>query len=158
MKKQQHGIVLFFALIVLILMTIIGVALASNSTQSLQMASSGAERLEAISKVNGSQERFLNQNQGSAVMTDLIAPLLMSDSVMNAKHIIKPVGCNQDEMGNCTSQILDTDCGRSATGSSAFKCRKIEVSTSAKYGRNNLGTVNICSAIEQQVLQTQTGG
>ncbi|MGZ0787976.1 PilX N-terminal domain-containing pilus assembly protein, partial [Pseudomonas saponiphila] len=42
--KKQKGIVLFFALIILLLMTIIGVALAVNSTQSMRMSGAGSER------------------------------------------------------------------------------------------------------------------
>ena len=46
-QKRQQGIVLFFSLIVLVLMTLIGVALAVNSTQSLRMSGAGSERIEA---------------------------------------------------------------------------------------------------------------
>ncbi|MCD8558337.1 MAG: pilus assembly PilX N-terminal domain-containing protein, partial [Shewanella xiamenensis] len=51
--RKQKGIVLFFALIVLLLMTIIGVALAVNSTQSMRMSGAGSERIEAKSIADG---------------------------------------------------------------------------------------------------------
>lgn len=51
--KRQKGVVLFFALIVLIIMTVIGVALAVNSTQSLRMSGAGSERLEAKALADG---------------------------------------------------------------------------------------------------------
>ncbi|MCL1079323.1 pilus assembly protein PilX [Parashewanella spongiae] len=151
MKKQQ-GVVLFFALIVLVLMTIIGVSLAVNSTQSIKMAGSGAERLEAISHIYGSQERFITQNQGNAMMTDLTAPAQVNDAQMGVSHAVMPIGCNPDADSNCTSPVLDTGCARKSRGSLGIKCRKIEVTTSARYGRNNLGQLVISSGMEQQVL------
>lgn len=54
--RKQKGIVLFFALIVLLLMTIIGVALAVNSTQSMRMSGAGSERIEAKSIADGGLE------------------------------------------------------------------------------------------------------
>lgn len=51
--KRQKGVVLFFALIILIIMTVIGVALAVNSTQSLRMSGAGSERIEAKAIADG---------------------------------------------------------------------------------------------------------
>ncbi|MFL7045707.1 PilX N-terminal domain-containing pilus assembly protein [Vibrio cyclitrophicus] len=42
-------------MVVLIVMTIIGVALAVNSSQSLRMAGAGGDRISALSKAQGGQ-------------------------------------------------------------------------------------------------------
>ena len=55
--KKQEGMVLFFSLIILIIMTVIGVALAVNSSQSMKMAGAGSERVEAMSAAQGAQDR-----------------------------------------------------------------------------------------------------
>ena len=61
LMKNQRGVVLFFALIVLIIMRLIGVALAVNSTQSLRMAGAGAERIEAIAIANGALDSVISK-------------------------------------------------------------------------------------------------
>ncbi|MGS0726875.1 pilus assembly PilX family protein, partial [Shewanella sp. 0m-11] len=57
--QKQKGIVLFFSLIVLLIMTVIGVALAVNSTQSIRMAGAGSERVEAVAVARGAQDRVI---------------------------------------------------------------------------------------------------
>jgi len=76
--QKQQGIVLFFSLIILVLMTIIGVALAVNSTQSLRMAGAGAERIDAMASAQGAQDKAILANSG--VMATMTAVLTTVDN------------------------------------------------------------------------------
>ena len=69
--RKQKGIVLFFALIVLLLMTIIGVALAVNSTQSMRMSGAGSERIEAKAIADGGLEAVLEKVNKEKSLTTL---------------------------------------------------------------------------------------
>ncbi|RLV61425.1 pilus assembly protein PilX [Parashewanella curva] len=141
MKKQQ-GVVLFFALIVLLLMTIIGVSLAMNSTQSLRMAGSGVERLEAVAHAQGAQEKFIMEYEGTPMLTDLDAEARMTDNEMKVNHVVVPL------------ENVDVECGRSAKATSGnnIRCRRIEVTSDGVYGREDLGRMSVVTGIQQEVL------
>ncbi|MCF1428127.1 MAG: pilus assembly PilX N-terminal domain-containing protein [Shewanella sp.] len=144
MKKQQ-GVVLFFALIVLLIMTVIGVALAVNSSQSLRMAGAGSERVEALAAAQGAQARAINNNQGSN---------MANIDIDNVIHV--PADAT---FPNASSDIVpresgDVNCQRSADASSTnlISCRRMEITTTAKFGRDNLGSLTVVTGVEQEVL------
>ncbi|MCL1036871.1 pilus assembly PilX N-terminal domain-containing protein [Shewanella submarina] len=142
MKKQQ-GVVLFFSLIVLLMMTVIGVALAVNSSQSLRMAGAGSERVEALAAAQGAQARAINNNQGSNMANiDNDIPVPADATFPNASSVIVP------------SEFGDVNCQRSADASSTnlISCRRMEITTEAKFGRDNLGRLSVVTGVEQEVL------
>ena len=142
MKKQQ-GVVLFFSLIVLLMMTVIGVALAVNSGQSLRMAGAGSERVEALAAAQGAQARAINDNQGSSMANiDDDIPVPPDATFPNASSVISP------------SELGDVNCQRSADASSTnlISCRRMEITTEAKFGRDNLGRLSVVTGVEQEVL------
>lgn len=141
MKKQQ-GIVLFFSLIILIIMTVIGVALAVNSTQSLRMSGAGAERLEAKAIADGGLAQVISDNSG-APLANLSA--VQTDNVFGGSQIITPL----PETG-----VRDVGCQRTAnaTGANLVSCRRAEITSTVAFGRDNLGTLTVASGVEQQVL------
>ncbi|MDO6610059.1 pilus assembly PilX N-terminal domain-containing protein [Shewanella sp. 1_MG-2023] len=142
MKKQQ-GVVLFFSLIVLVIMTVIGVALAVNSTQSLRMSGAGSERIEAMVSAQGGQEKMIADNSG-ATMANMVAETVMNDAALGVVNTVTPM----------TVGVGDDDCQRSPKANSAnmIKCKRLEVSSSANFGRSNLGRVTIVLGFEQEVL------
>ncbi|MCL1040627.1 MULTISPECIES: pilus assembly PilX family protein [Shewanella] len=151
MKKQQ-GVVLFFALIVLILMTVIGVALAVNSTQSLRMAGAGAERIEAKALADGGIAAVL-LNKTPAFLATMSA-IDAQNSFSGGKQVLTPLPLVDDGAGNLVVQPKNVSCQRSAaaSGTDLFKCRRIEISSQVSFGRDNLGQVMVVTGIEQEVL------
>ncbi|WP_445777258.1 pilus assembly PilX family protein [Shewanella sp.] len=140
MKKQQ-GIVLFFSLIVLVLMTVIGVALAVNSTQSLRMSGAGSERIEAMASAQGGQDKAILANQGSTMATMTVATTTV-DAALGVSNTITPM------------TVGDVSCQRSTKASSGnlISCRRVEISSSSTFGRSNMGLVTVVAGIEQEVL------
>lgn len=141
--KHQQGVVLFFALIVLIIMTVIGVALAVNSTQSLRMAGAGAERIEAMAIANGALDSVIKMYQGAGFAN-------MSDETqaeeLGGKQTIIPMPKD--------GTVQDVSCQRSskASGANLIKCRRLEVISTANFGREDLGQLTVVTGIEQEVL------
>ena len=139
--KKQRGIVLFFSLIILVLMTLIGVALAVNSTQSLRMSGAGSERIEAMASAHGAQDKTISANSGTtlAMMTAISTTV---DNELGVTNTITPM--NDDDVG----------CQRSAKASSGnlISCRRIEISSAATFGRSDMGRVAVVVGIEQEVL------
>ncbi|WP_144214244.1 pilus assembly PilX family protein [Shewanella donghaensis] len=142
MRKQQ-GVVLFFSLIVLVIMTVIGVALAVNSTQSLRMSGAGSERIEAMISAQGAQEKMIADNSGST-MSNMVAVTVMNDAELGVVNTVSPMILG----------VGDVDCQRpeKATSGDSIKCKRLEVSSSANFGRSNLGQVTIVLGFEQEVL------
>ncbi|MCL1149901.1 pilus assembly PilX family protein [Shewanella ulleungensis] len=140
MKKQQ-GIVLFFSLIVLVLMTLIGVALAVNSTQSLRMAGAGSERIEAMASAQGGQDKAILANQGTTMATMTVASTTV-DAALGVSNTITPM------------VVGDVSCQRSTKANSGnlISCRRVEISSSSTFGRSNMGLVTVVAGIEQEVL------
>ncbi|MCP3128076.1 PilX N-terminal domain-containing pilus assembly protein [Shewanella sp. KJ2020] len=140
--KKQKGVVLFFALIVLIIMTVIGVALAVNSTQSLRMSGAGTERIEAKAIADGGLEQIISDYSG-ALLANLNAET--DTAVFSGNQKLTPL----PETG-----VRDVGCQRTsnATGANLVSCRRVEISSSVTFGRDNLGSLTVVSGVEQQVL------
>ncbi|MCL1044074.1 pilus assembly PilX N-terminal domain-containing protein [Shewanella electrodiphila] len=138
---KQQGIVLFFSLIILIIMTVIGVALAVNSTQSLRMAGAGSERIGAMMSVQGAQDKVITNKQGK-VMATMNAVTTDLDDALGVINTMTPM------------TVGDVNCQRSTKANSGnlISCRRVEISSAAAFGRNNLGQVTVVSGIEQEVL------
>ncbi|MCL1092031.1 pilus assembly PilX N-terminal domain-containing protein [Shewanella profunda] len=140
--SKQRGIVLFFALIVLIIMTVIGVALAVNSTQSLRMSGAGSERIEAKALADGGLQQVIANYQG-ALFANL--GLVTSETLFNGTQQLTPLPL---------TGVRDVSCQRTdrATGANLVSCRRVEISSTATFGRDDLGQVTVVAGIEQQVL------
>lgn len=141
MKKQyQQGLTLFFSLIILFMMTAIGTALAINSTASLRMAGSGAEKVQAVAAAHGALEKILNSERGSG-FANLGAPVTNNDKQFNVNNTITPMGG-------------DVSCQRSmlASATNLIQCRRFEIESEAEYGRDNMGRLVIVTGVEQMVL------
>lgn len=138
--NKQKGLVLFFSLIVLLMMTVIGVALAVSSGQSLRMAGAGSERVEAMALAQGQQAHQIDQNQG-ATMANMLNVLTVPPQE-SVTSVFSPLTAG------------DVNCQRSTNANSAnlISCRRIEVSSTAAFGRNNLGQLTVVSGVEQEVL------
>ncbi|MCL1117060.1 pilus assembly PilX family protein [Shewanella aestuarii] len=140
MQKQQ-GIVLFFSLIILVIMTVIGVALAVNATQSLRMAGAGSERIEAMLAAQGAQDKVIIANEGET-LANMAAVSVQNDLALGVTNTMTPL------------VNYDVNCARDpeATDPSVIQCRRVEISSAAAFGRSQLGRVTVVSGIEQEVL------
>lgn len=142
--RKQKGIVLFFTLIILLIMTVIGVALAVNSTQSLRMAGAGAERIEAQAIAGGGLNETIASNKGAA-LANMVAVITVT-STLGSQQILTPMPKD--------GTIQDVSCQRSTKTSAAnlISCRRIEISSNASFGREDLGQLSVVAGIEQEVL------
>ncbi|WP_351075899.1 pilus assembly PilX N-terminal domain-containing protein [Shewanella sp. CAL98-MNA-CIBAN-0140] len=138
--NKQRGIVLFFSLIILVLMTLIGVALAVNSTQSLRMSGAGAERIEAMASAHGAQDKTLSANSGPTLSMMTTTSTTVDDD-LGVTNTITPMN------------VVDVGCQRNPKGSSgkSIQCLRFEVSSVATFGRSDMGRVTVVVGIEQQV-------
>jgi len=150
--KRQKGIVLFFALIVLLVMTVIGVALAVNSTQSLRMSGAGSERIEAKALADGGIAALLLAKT-PAYLATMIA-IDSANAYSGGKQVLTPLPLVDDGAGNLIVQPKNVSCQRSgdASGTDLFKCRRIEISSQVTYGRDGLGQLTVITGVEQEVL------
>ena len=122
-------------------MTVIGVALAVNSNQSMKMAGAGSERIEAMSAAQGAQDRVVANNQG-ATMANVDGTMTVVDAVLGVTNTLNPLAAG------------DVNCQRSTKASSAnlVSCRRIEISSMATFGKKNLGQLTVIAGVEQEVL------
>ncbi|MCL1051238.1 pilus assembly PilX N-terminal domain-containing protein [Shewanella abyssi] len=136
--RKQRGVVLFFSIIILLIMTVIGVALAVNSTQSIRMAGAGSERIEAMSHAHGAQDRLIS----STNFTNLpVTPSTVRDSEFSVISTLTPlsdgeVGCVRSSQPDQVGMIY---------------CIPIEVSSRVTFGRNGMGQLTVVSGIEQEL-------
>jgi type IV pilus assembly protein PilX len=141
--NRQKGVALFFALIVLIIMTVIGIALAVNSGQSLRMSGAGSERIEANAIANGALDLVIANHKGSsfANMTENTP-----SGVLGGEQLLIPMPRN--------GLIQDVACQRSskASGANLIKCRRLEITSKVNFGREDLGQLTVVTGIEQEVL------
>jgi type IV pilus assembly protein PilX len=150
--KKQRGIVLFFSLIVLIIMTVIGVALAVNSTQSLRMSGAGSEFLAAKALADGGVSAVLLNKPTSYFAT--LAKIDPENGYSGGIQTLTPLPLVDDGTGTLVIDPKDVACQRSqvASGTNLFSCRRIQISSEVKFGRSGFGRVSVVTGIEQEVL------
>lgn len=139
--RKEKGIVLFFSIIILLIMTVIGVALAVNSTQSIRMAGAGSERIEAMANAHGALDRLVDSNKGTDFASLTANPADITDSEFPVTSSLSLLADN----GVCkrSSQATQPD---------LIGCVTIEISSQATFGRNNMGQLTVVSGIEQEIL------
>ena len=122
-------------------MTLIGVALAVNSTQSLRMSGAGSERIEAMASAQGGQDKAILANQGTTMAT-MTAASTTVDAALGVSNTLTPM------------TVGDVSCQRSTKANSGnlISCRRVEISSSSTFGRSNMGLVTVVAGIEQEVL------
>ncbi|QYJ88079.1 pilus assembly PilX N-terminal domain-containing protein [Shewanella mesophila] len=148
--KKQEGVVLFFSLIVLITMTVIGVALAVNSTQSLRMAGAGAERIEAKALADGGIAAVLLNKTPAFLAT--MSNVDNANNYSDGTQVLTPLPLVDDGAGGLKVEPKNVSCQRTKWTSSNLECRRIEISSTVSFGRDNLGQVTVVTGIEQEVL------
>lgn len=123
-------------------MTVIGVALAVNSTQSLRMAGAGAERVEAKAVADGGLEQIIDDYSG-ALFANLSE--VTDGAAFNSTQKITPLPL---------TGVKDVGCQRTtnATGTDLVSCRRAEVESTVIFGRDGLGSLTVVAGVEQQVL------
>ncbi|MCL1123050.1 pilus assembly PilX family protein [Shewanella surugensis] len=137
--KDQQGMVLFFSLIILLIMTVVGVAIAMSSTQSLRMSQAGADRVKASVAVQGALNAVVLDNQGS-VLANLYDSLVINDPDYQATSTLIPL--NEG----------DVPCARSTRPTAGVACRKVEVTSQVSFGRDNAAQLSFVTGLEQEVL------
>ncbi|MCU7988416.1 MULTISPECIES: PilX N-terminal domain-containing pilus assembly protein [unclassified Shewanella] len=147
--KKQKGIVLFFALIILLLMTIIGVALAVNSTQSMRMSGAGSERIEAKSIADGGLVATIEANKGTSLTT---LSNVMTTTEFGSQQTFTPSPFEVDAAGNVVISAKDVACQRSPKPTPFIDCRRVEIRSTANFGRDNLGQLTVVMLVEQEVI------
>lgn len=140
--KKQQGIVLFLSMIVLIIMTVIGVSLAVNSTQSLRMAGAGSERIDAKALADGGLAQVILNYSGARFANMLDEE---TAALSGGAQIITPLPL---------TGVRDVGCQRTsrASGAGLIKCRRAEITSTVSFGRAGLGTLTVSSGVEQEVL------
>ncbi|RYV02564.1 pilus assembly protein PilX [Shewanella sp. OPT22] len=130
--QKQKGVVLFFAIIVLLLLTIIGVSLATNSSMSLMMAGSGTERLEALLTAQGKLKNGVEAiRMGNEVAEDII--------IRNDRLTCPRVGnANSNNQGAVVNKFI---------------CR--EIGATETYGRNDAGQVTVVVGVNNIIDEVE---
>ncbi|MBM7071564.1 pilus assembly protein PilX [Shewanella sp. 202IG2-18] len=130
--KKQNGIVLFFAIIVLLLLTIIGVSLAVNSSMSIQMSGAGSEKIEALLTAQGKLKDGVTAiREGRAVGGDVNVRIARLPCPRLAS-------ANSDDQGAVVNN---------------FVCREIGVTET--YGKNNLGQLTVVFGVKNIIDDAQ---
>ncbi|MCL1073612.1 pilus assembly PilX family protein [Shewanella dokdonensis] len=140
--KRQSGVVLFFALILLVVMTVIGVALAVNAGQSLRMAGAGSERMEAKAAADGGLAAVMNATTAATLGSLSTA---QNSTLFGGRQVLTPLPEG--------APSVNVDCHRTQPANgTTFPCRRSEVKSSVTYGRDNMGFIEVTQGIEQEVL------
>lgn len=132
-------------------MTVIGVALAVNSTQSLRMAGAGAERIEAKAIADGAISAIvLNKPQSYFALLTTES----FEAFSGGSQTLTPLPLVDDGAGGMISDPQIVGCGRSGEDSSGnlIRCRKTQISSEVNFGRNGLGQLTVVSGISQELL------
>lgn len=147
MKTSQSGLVLFVALIFLLIITILGVALLSNSAMDAKVAGAVSDRAEALQTGNGMLGDVIkNAATNSTFLQDITAYPITVNTTLT------------DNEGNSRQTTvvykLEATCPRSERGNSSdtFTCRHFTDSATVTFGRYQLGQLKVVNGVAQPLI------
>ncbi|WP_406664372.1 PilX N-terminal domain-containing pilus assembly protein [Gallaecimonas sp. GXIMD1310] len=149
MKRTQHGMVLFVALVFLLIITVLGVALLSNSAMDVKMSGAVTDRTNALQTANGVlDDVLLNADTTRAFLQDL-------GNYAGGFNVNTGLSDSTGAPRQATIQFeVEGPCPRAERGTSAgtFVCRHFRDSSQVNFGRKGLGQLTVTNGISQPLV------
>ncbi|PJG59410.1 type IVa pilus pseudopilin TppD [Aeromonas cavernicola] len=140
--RQQRGVALIVALVILVPLTLIAVVVMQSSGMSLKMAGSGASLQRAEHQVEGALEAVLGD---ASLATRIATQTIGAASAIDTTPLITTLTVNTESV-----------CKRKFEASSQNvtpACRYADVTTNINYGKIN-SSISFTAGVEQPLLKS----
>jgi type IV pilus assembly protein PilX len=154
--KQQQGIVLVTAMIMIVAVTSIAVTLMSSSSIDLKITNAAQEREQAESLLMGEVQRV--------IQTQSLMPSGSNHFLMSPEQLSLPANQTFAGQHNTTNTMralnngaMQLNCPRSFKFTKGVMCNLTEVSTSVEYGTRTRHQLTVVVGVGQQYIDQNQG-
>lgn len=156
-KQQASGFVLVTALVLLLSITVVAAALLSASSGDARMINAAQEASEAALFARGGNDETYSRAVNRAILIDPDNAAAGSSNIFTETANFPRTIANSHEDTASTVAFrglaVVTDCPASdnATDVRTLGCHHFRVTTTARFGENNVNQVQVESAVSQQL-------
>ncbi|MBQ4845811.1 pilus assembly protein PilX [Pseudoalteromonas sp. MMG005] len=153
--KNQSGIVLVTAMIMIVAVTAVAVTLMSSSSIDLKITNAAQEREQAENLLVGEVQRvILNEGNRAVLNRFLMSKKQLEDgriSIFSGEH-------NTDNLiRGLNNGPKELDCPRSFKYTKDIVCNLTELSTSVEYGTRAKHRLTVVVGVGQQMISARAG-
>lgn len=156
--RNQRGVVLISALIMVIAVTGIAVTLMSSSTIDIKITNAAQEREVAENLLMGNVQQVIADEAARSIDDGGNRFLYTQAQIPNGKLPLGKIGNTTSEMSNLNNGKLDLLCPRKFSFTAGVACNMIQVDSTVTYGSKSKHTLTITSGIAQEMASLNTGG
>ena len=157
--KNQQGVVLITALIMVIAVTGIAVTLMSSSSIDVKITNAAQEREVAENELIGEVQRMISDEatKGAANQFFLSPEEVTEIATDNSGMLIAEHNDMKSKMINLNKGILDLECPRRFASTAGLACNMVQVSTTKKYGSKSKHELTIVTGVAQEMVSVNKG-
>ncbi len=157
--KNQQGVVLITALIMVIAVTGIAVTLMSSSSIDVKITNAAQEREVAENELIGEVQRMISDEatKGAANQFFLSPEEVTKIAADNSGMLIAEHNDMKSKMINLNKGILDLECPRRFASTAGLACNMVQVSTTKKYGSKSKHELTIVTGVAQEMVSVNKG-
>ncbi|MBH0059133.1 pilus assembly protein PilX [Pseudoalteromonas sp. SWXJZ94C] len=157
--KNQQGVVLITALIMVIAVTGIAVTLMSSSSIDVKITNAAQEREVAENELIGEVQRMISDEatKGAANQFFLSPEEVTEIAADNSGMLIAEHNDMKSKMINLNKGILDLECPRRFASTAGLACNMVQVSTTKKYGSKSKHELTIVTGVAQEMVSVNKG-
>ena len=158
--KNQQGVVLITALIMVIAVTGIAVTLMSSSSIDVKITNAAQEREVAENELIGEVQRMISDEATKGAANQFFLSPEEVDAVTadnDSGMLIAEHNDMKSKMINLNKGILDLECPRRFASTAGLACNMVQVSTTKKYGSKSKHELTIVTGVAQEMVSVNKG-
>lgn len=158
--KNQQGVVLITALIMVIAVTGIAVTLMSSSTIDVKITNAAQEREVAENELIGEVQRMISDEATKGAANQFFLSPEEVDAVAAGNDdgmLIAEHNDMKSKMINLNRGILDLECPRRFASTPGLACNMVQISTTKKYGSKSKHELTIVTGVAQEMVSVNKG-
>lgn len=153
--KNQNGIVLVTAMIMIVAVTAVAVTLMSSSSIDLKITNAAQEREQAENLLVGEVQRVIleegNRNSQSRFLMSVNQLELAENNTFDGMHGTDNI------MRGLNNGPKELDCPRSFKYTKGIVCNLTEISTTVEYGTRAKHRLTVVVGVGQQMISASAG-
>ncbi|MCF6436321.1 MULTISPECIES: pilus assembly protein PilX [Pseudoalteromonas] len=152
--KQQRGIVLITAMIMIVAVTAIAVTLMSTSSIDLKITNAAQEREEAESLLMGEVQRAVAQQ---AALAEQSLFTFSREQLEQGNNTFDGQNGATNRVTSLNNGPMEISCPRSYSATNGLICNMTQLETTINYGSKDQYTITVVTGVGQEMLSVKEG-
>lgn len=155
LQKNQKGVVLIVALIMVVAVTGIAVTLMSSSSVDIKITNASQEREVAENELIGVVQQVISNEAAKGGNS---AFLMKATEIPETGFDMGNLGDTANNLTNLNNGALDLPCPRKYNFTAGVSCNMVQVDSTISYGTKSKHALTISTGVAQEMASLNTGG